>query len=158
MAAPNPEFQSSLRKILTLALYASVAVGILAALMKMQQYAAGDSLLTIALSATSGVFFLSAYIPVQHSESLKPDFYATILFKVLYIGSSVMVIGILFTLLHLHGAQEMMLIGVSATSVATLVSAILFLKNPDNWQVLKRAFLSALSVLLIAGFLFLRMN
>jgi hypothetical protein len=156
METPPLNFQQSLRKILTVVLYVSLALAVLGVLLKMQQQSYSDSILMVSLSALAGVLFLSAHMPIPIAEGLKPDLYATIMSKVLYIGSSVTIVGILFTLLHLKGAPDMMLIGCLSAGAASIVSGVLFLKNGDNWVVLKKAFITGVAVVLVGGYFIIK--
>ena len=156
MERPQTNFQQSLAKILTVIFYASIALAVLGVLLKIQQQSYGDSIVMVSLSALAGALFLNAYMPMPLSEELKPDLYATIMSKVLYIGSSVTVVGILFTLLHLNGASNMLLIGSLSAGVASIVSGVLFLKNGDNWVVLKKAFITGVTVVLVGGYFIMK--
>lgn len=139
-------FQQSLAKILSIIIYASLAFAVLGILLKTQYQSAGDTILMVSLSALAGALFLSAFMPVNIPEGLKPDLYSIIIYKVIYIGSSVAVIGILFTLLHLNGAPNMLLVGSLTAGAASIFSGVLFLKNGDNWVVLKQAFITGVAV------------
>jgi hypothetical protein len=152
METPPIHFQQSLRKILTVILYAAVAFTVLGILLKTQEYSAGDGVLMASLSALSGCLFLHAFLLPNSPADSKPDLYAFILLKVLYIGSAVAVMGILFSILHLPGAPKMLTIGSSTTGIACVFSASLFVKNSDNWSVLKVAFAWGLAAALVSGY------
>jgi hypothetical protein len=102
-----------------LILLAALAVSLLARYLQMNGYMTG---LQISLSGLAGVYFLMAYRPpASQPEGERKGFAdllaVTILPKVLWIGCAVGAIGILFYLLQLEGARQMMLIHTGAGGI-----------------------------------------
>jgi uncharacterized membrane protein YjjP (DUF1212 family) len=58
METPPLNFQQSLRKILTVVLYVSLALAVLGVLLKMRQQSYSDSILMVSLSAMAGMLLL----------------------------------------------------------------------------------------------------
>ena len=112
-------------------------------------YTGATELLMIGLSTLAGVYFLMAFMMIQLPPDCKPTLYSFMLYKLIYISSAVTVIGILFALLKLPGANQMLLIGCGGLGVSILFSAVLIGINRDNMFVLKTPFLRGLGLLLL---------
>lgn len=156
MEKTSLEFVARLRKVIRIISYIALVGIVLAVLMKLQHLQGADTVLMLSMSLLAGVTFLKAYIPADVNEDLKPDLYATVISKVLFIGSSVLLIGILFSFLHLQGAINMLMIGTATTGMAAVFSIILITKNSDNIPLLKEPLMWGIATLLFAGLLMIR--
>jgi hypothetical protein len=76
----------------------------------------GQEAVMITMSVLSGFYFISAYFQPDLQGLL-----GIIATKVIAIASSVCIIGLLFAMLHLVGAAEMLMIGVSSLTGALLI-------------------------------------
>ena len=86
-----------------------------------------NEMLTLSLVTLAGVFFLRSFSPPKNKPEKTAGaglFYQTMLPKLMGIGSSVCLIGFLFYLLHLEGADQMLLIG-TGTLAGCLVGSIM---------------------------------
>lgn len=156
MEKTSLEFIARLRRLIKIISYIALVGIVLAMLMKVQHYQGADTFLMLSMSLLAGTVFLKAYIPAEVKEDIKPDLYATVISKVLFIGSSVLLIGILFSFLHLEGAKDMLLIGTLSTGAAAVFSIILITKNSDNIPLLKEPLMWGIATLLFAGLLMIR--
>lgn len=156
MEKTSLEFVARLRRLIKIISYVALVGIVLAVLMKLQHLQGAETFLMLSMSLLAGVVFLKAYIPADVKEDIKPDLYATVISKVLFIGSSVLLIGILFSFLHLAGAKDMLLIGTLTTGAATVFSIILITKNSDNIPLLKEPLMWGIATLLFAGLLMIR--
>jgi hypothetical protein len=95
----------------------------------------GAELLMITMSILATFYFVSAYTPLPGSGLL-----VIVATKVIGIASSVCVIGLLFTALHLTGSANMLMIGISALSIAGLLLLYTWLtaKNNHHFSLLLR--------------------
>ncbi|MBS1505195.1 MAG: hypothetical protein JSS79_01005 [Bacteroidetes bacterium] len=94
-------------------------------------YSYSEEIIIISLSALSGIYFLMTYVPraSQNEEGQNDDnqkgmlglLGSTIAPKIISIGSSVTVIGILFAIEQWNGFREMILIGSSSLTGAVVV-------------------------------------
>lgn len=112
-------------------------------------YTGANQMLMIGLSTLAGVYFLMAFMMIQLPPDCKPTLYSFMLYKLIYISSAVIVIGILFALLKLPGADQMLLIGCGGLGVSLLFSAVLIGINRDNMVVLKTPLFRGLGLLLV---------
>jgi len=131
--------------------------------LKMLHYP-GDEIVIISLSVLSGIYFLSAYTPPpvedeSEEKNQQQGFGAllgrTIVPKVLGIGSSVCVIGVLFTIEHYSGFREMLLIGSTSLAAASLLGLLTTMNNERARKALSPMLLRAVPLMLIA-FYFLK--
>lgn len=156
MEKTSLEFVARLRRLIKIISYVALVGIVLAVLMKLQHLQGADTALMLSMSLLAGVVFLKAYIPADVKADIKPDLYATVISKVLFIGSSVLLIGILFSFLHLQGAINMLMIGTATTGMAAVFSIILITKNSDNIPLLKEPLMWGIATLLFAGLLMIR--
>jgi hypothetical protein len=92
----------------------------------------GDPLLMITMVTLAAFYFVSAYFIPDAGELL-----AIVSTKVLSISSAVCIVGILFTILNLTGALEMLMIGViSLVSAGVLVGYYAVTSWSPNYLVL----------------------
>lgn len=87
--------------------------------------------LTASLTALAAVFFLRAFSPPKKKPEETDIRTHVLLPKLLGIGSSVCLIGFLFYLLHLEGADQMLLIG-TGTLAGCLVGSIMAAVKSSN--------------------------
>lgn len=113
------------------------------------RYPGANELLMIGLSTLAGVSFLMAFMMLQIPSTCNPNLYSFILYKLIHIASSVTLIGILFALLKLKGADQMLLMGCGALGVSLLFSAALMGINRDNQVVLKSPLFRSFPLLIV---------
>ena len=122
-------------------------------LFKILNYPGFADLLMIGLMTLASTYFLSAYIlfPGVDNKEKKSlaDLLPAILRKVMYIGLSVYWVAFLFTILHLKGANEMMVIGLGSLVIAAIVSMALVLGNRDRMTLLQAPLIRTVLTLLI---------
>ena len=87
--------------------------------------------ITASLTALAAVFFLRAFSPPKKKPEETDIRTHVLLPKLLGIGSSVCLIGFLFYLLHLEGADQMLLIG-TGTMAGCLVGSIIAAVKSSN--------------------------
>lgn len=92
-----------------------VLLVILSVLLKISGFTGSDEALMISMTLLAGFYFLSAYFMVEMNTIMM-----VITLKIFSIASSVCIIGLLFTMLNLTGAQQMLLIGAASMGLATL--------------------------------------
>lgn len=157
--APQPS-------IIKLTKYVPVIEGICLAafivgyIMKIQGFS-GNEVVIISLSILSGIYFIGAYTPPPpreaDEENTQKGFGAllgeTIVPKILGIGMSVSVIGILFMLQKWNGFREMLLIGSTALAGATVVGLVTTLNNEKARRALGPLFLRAIPLMLVGIYL-----
>jgi hypothetical protein len=110
-------------------------------------------MLMIGLLTLATTYFLSAYTVVPQASSPDKkgfaDLLPAILRKLLFIGLSVYWVAFLFTILHLNGANEMMIIGLGTIVICSVVSMVLILGNRERMTWLKDPLLRVVITLLI---------
>lgn len=123
---------------------------------------ANYELLTIGMSTLAVVYFLSGYVPNsqpgrEQGEKPKQDFFdllaTSICVRMTWISCSVTLIGALFGLLHLNGAQEMLMIGCLALIATVLIMSIYSLTR--NGSVLMPLFYRAVPVGVFGIYMFM---
>jgi uncharacterized membrane protein YfcA len=124
-------FAGLFAKILPAVEKAALITVIAGSAFKILHYTGANMLLLIGLVTLAGTWYLMAFSPKQPSEDEAgtpagpKDFFSllvsTILPKVMGIAGAVTVIGILFYLLHMPGATQMLLIGSCSCAAATLI-------------------------------------
>ena len=126
----------------------------------MMHFIGSNELIIISLSVLSGIYFLGAYVPrMPLNETEKPQlgFAAllggTIVPKILGIGLSITVIGVLFCIMHFNGFREMLLIGSTSLTGATVVGWLVTSSNERNREALKPLLMRALVMMLIGYYL-----
>jgi hypothetical protein len=150
MQNPTPDFEVFLRRVLSLALWVSLLLALAGISFKILQLPFANELLITGLASLACVYFLMAFTLPQIPAGIQPFIYSTIVYKVLYIASSVTTMGVLFRLLHLEGSHQMLMIGMLTLGAGCLVAALFFLLKSDNWILLKEAFIRAITLLLLA--------
>jgi len=148
MATPNT-FPSTLYKILTWVQRLAMVLALVGFLFKTLHLTGGTEFLLLGFLTLAIVYFLLAFVPPYIPADTNPDLYVTILSKILYIGSSVTLIGALFYTLKLEGSINMLLMGCGSVAIALLVSAVFIGRKRDNWTVLDDVFIRSMTVLLI---------
>ncbi len=138
------------RKILPNVQHVALLIAVVGFIFLILHYPGADQLLIIGFSTLSMAYFLMAFMPLYIPIGCKPDLYATVVYKIIYIGCSVATIGILFQFLKLNGALDLLRIGSAATGVAMIISVILTARKNDNWIVLKNAIIRGAGILLLS--------
>ncbi len=138
------------RKILPNVQHVALLIAVVGFIFLILHYPGADQLLIIGFSTLSMAYFLMAFMPLYIPVGCKPDLYATVVYKILYIGCSVATIGILFQFLKLNGALDLLRVGSAATGVAMIISVMLIARKNDNWIVLKNAIIRGAGILLLS--------
>jgi hypothetical protein len=127
---------------------------------KVLHLAGADEMLMIGLMTLAAACFLSGFTLVPVTDDGKPrgfaDLLPVILRKVLYIGLAVFLVGFLFALLHLEGANEMLMMGVGALATGTVLSMALILGNRERMVVLQAPLIRSVVVLVFSLVSYLR--
>ncbi len=124
-------FIGQLAKIFPVVETAALACIIAGSAFKIMHYTGANMLLLIGCSALATTWYLMAFVPASTAEDetdapkAPGDFFSllisTILPKIMGIAGAVTVIGILFRLLHMPGAGQMLLVGSSACGAAMAI-------------------------------------
>lgn len=138
------------RKILPNVQHVALLIAVVGFVFLILHYPGADQLLMIGFSTLAMAYFLMAFMPIYIPAGCKPDVYATIVYKIIYIGCSVATLGILFQFLKFNGAYDILRIGSAATGIAMIISVILIARKNDNWIVLKNAIIRGGGLLLIS--------
>ena len=149
--------QRTLKRYIPYVQQAALALSVAGLVFFYMNYAGAGQLLILGLSLLSGAYFLWAFMPMDTPPHAEPDTYAALIHKLIYISCSVLLIGVLFTLLHLEGHHEMMLIGGIALMTALAGAIILMIKKRENFVSLRDAFIRGISSALL-GLLVLSQN
>lgn len=136
-----------------LILLAILGASLLARYFQMDVYMTG---LQISLSGLAGVYFLMAYrppapLPEGEKKGFAQLLSQTILPKILWIGCAVGAIGIMFYLLQLEGAREMLLIHAASGGIG--VGMFLAFRQTSDSQTLTPVLYRAIPLLLISVYL-----
>ena len=112
--------------------------------------------LQISLSGLAGVYFLMAYrppspLPGGQKKGFAQLFSETILPKVLWIGCAVGAVGIMFHLLQLEGARQMLMIHTASGGVG--IGMFLAFRQTGDTQTLTPVLYRAIPLLLISVYL-----
>jgi hypothetical protein len=117
-----------------------------------------NELLMVGMMTLSSTYFISGFIMIPVPDNGKPKTFAdllpTILRKLMYIALAVYLIGFLFTILHLEGANEMLIIGVGSLIICTAVSMALILGNRERMALLKAPLIRSVAALLLLLLIF----
>ncbi|MGC4020733.1 MAG: hypothetical protein QM734_01715 [Cyclobacteriaceae bacterium] len=131
-------------------------------IMKLMQIGPANDIIIISLSALSAIYFLTAQIPLDVGESAIPsnqEFSFRIIGekltpKILAIGSSCSVIGILFTIMQWSGFREMLLIGsISLAFSSVLALLVSSISNEYVRKTIGQRLLRAVPLMLIGFYL-----
>lgn len=137
------------KTILPKVLFISVLVSAIGLVFHFLDLNGKTDILMVGFSSLAGVFFLSAFAVVTVPADSKHSPYALIVFKVLYISSAVLVIGILFSILKMGGYKEMLQIGCGTVGLGVIVAAALVGTNRDNMVILMRPFVMGIPLFLL---------
>jgi hypothetical protein len=126
-------------------------VSVAGILFKILHLPGADELLTIGLMTLSSTYFISGFIVVPIPDDGKPkgfaDLLIVILRKVMFIGLAVCLVGFLFALLHLAGANEMLMIGIGTLAMSILMSMVLVLGKRERMALLEAPLIRGIVVL-----------
>jgi putative Mn2+ efflux pump MntP len=149
--------QRTLKRYIPYIQQAALALSVAGLVFYYMKYTGAGELLMLGLSLLSGAYFLWAFLPMDTPPHSEPDAYAALVHKLIYISCSVLLVGVLFTFLHLEGHHEMMLIGGITLLVALAGSIMLMIKKRENFVSLRDAFVRGISSALL-GVLVLSQN
>jgi hypothetical protein len=140
-----------LSKILRWGELAGILLTASAILLKITEVPLASQLFLIGLSTLAIIYFLMGFAIQPLNPGKKKiefiDLVVNKLQKIMYIGVSVLCISYLFTILHLNGANEMMLIGLFTLLSCLVVSMIMILLNRDRMTLLKSPLVRSLALL-----------
>lgn len=121
------------------------------------------SITMISLTSLSCIAFLNAYRPSQVPPAEEESPYGFkellayhILPKVLWIGTSVLLIGILFYILKLEGMLDMIFIGGTSVAIATFLLVIIKLTGTKHMEYVTPALYRSTPVLIIGIYIYLQ--
>jgi hypothetical protein len=118
---------------------------------KVLHLAGADQMLMIGLMTLATTYFLSGFVLVPAPDDSKQksfvDLMPVVLRKILYIGLSVFLVGFLFGLLHLAGANEMLLMGIGTLLSGTLLAMVLVLGKRERMALLQSPLIRSVVVL-----------
>jgi hypothetical protein len=109
-------------------------------------------ILTIGFSSLAAVYFLSAFTRVSIPAGNQHSTNALLLYKLIYISTSVILIGVLFYILQMEGYQNMLMIGCGTLGIGVLGAAILVGTNKANMVILKRPLIIGLPMILLGAY------
>lgn len=117
-----------------LVLMAALGISLLTYYLRVSGAATG---IQLSLSGLAGVYFLMAYrppaqVPSGEKKGFSELLSQTILPKILWIGCAVGAIGILFQLLKLDGAREMLTIHAASGGIGIILFGILALQRGND--------------------------
>jgi len=120
---------------------------------KVLNYPGFAELLMIGLLTLSATYFLSAYMVVQDTNDKEKKGLADVLpfslRKFFYMGLSIYWIAFLLAILHLSGADEMLIFGLGTLLITTFVAMILVLGNRERMKHLQAPLVRTVITLLI---------
>ena len=97
-----------------------------------------DEILLIVLSLLSTAYFLRAFIPITEQEPAQTGtlgiFGGSIVPRVAMLACSVVIVGINFQLLHLHGSEDMLFIGCIALGITIAFAIMLLLNDREKYR------------------------
>lgn len=139
-----------------------IAIGLLSKFIHVD----GSGIISVSLIGLAVIFFLYAYQPLltEKSEGVNPGFREllawSILPKVIWIGSSISVLGIAFYLFHLNseGYKKMLMIGGSASGIAMAVLGALLVAGVKNSKDVTPILFRAVPLLLVDGYILFGMQ
>jgi hypothetical protein len=138
-----------------------IAIGgtLVGAMFMYQKLDGGPEILMIFMSILAVVYFLKSYDRVSSAGDSAPrgfiDLLAlTIIPKTSGIACAVGINGVLFSILKLNGAMEMLMIGTTVLSVAVVLSLIFILTRPNSSGHLVQWLYRSVPILLISAYFF----
>ena len=109
-------------------------------------------ILLVGLLTLATVYFLGSFRVVTHNAATSKmglaDILPFTLTKVMFIGISVLCIAYLFTILHLKGANEMMIVGLLTLILCVCISAVMISGKRDRMTILKPTLIRSILALL----------
>jgi hypothetical protein len=152
MTTPR-SFTTQLAKILKWIEILAIVVSVFGLIFKVLHLAGANSMLMIGLFTLSTAYFLSAFVFIADEDDNAKKGFADVLpvmlRKIMFIGLSVCWIGFLFTILHLNGATEMLLISFISMGGGCLASMILILGNRRRMKHLQAPLIRVVITVLI---------
>jgi hypothetical protein len=117
-------------------------------------------LIMFSLLSLSGVYFLKAYQPKDVPQDEKSGFNELLGYvmipKVLYIGASISLVGILFHILKIEGVEQLLLIGSLSLGAGILILGFLIVGGLRHKVVVLPDLYRAIPVAFVAAYLLLR--
>lgn len=142
--------QRILKRYLPYLQQAALALSVAGLVFHYMNYSGATEILLVGLSLLSAAYFLWAFLPMESAPHSVPDTYAALVHKVIYLGCSVILVSVLFTLLHLEGHHQMLLIGGMSLLIALAGAIFLMIKTRENFVSLRDAVIRGISSSLLA--------
>jgi hypothetical protein len=142
--------QRTLKRYIPYIQQAALALSVAGLVFHFMDYSGARELLMSGLLLLSSAYFLWAFLPMESAPHSEPDTYAAMVHKLIYISCSVILVGVLFTLLHLEGHHQLMLVGGISLLMALAGTIILMIKKRENFVSLRDAFIRGISSALLS--------
>jgi hypothetical protein len=142
--------QRILKRYIPYVQQAALAVSVAGLVFHYMNYSGANKLLLFGLILLSAAYFLWAFLPMESAPHSAPEAYTALIHKLIYISCSVVLMGVLFTLLHLEGHHELTLIGGISLLIALAGAILLMIKKRENFVSLRDAFIRGISSALLA--------
>jgi hypothetical protein len=157
---PSP-FISKLKTFLPIAEITCIAGFAVGFMLTKQDNPLGREIVMLSLGGLSVIYFLTAYLPPDARPSEESEQKAgfltllgrTIAPKLLAVGSSVMVIGILFAVQQMKGSEQMLLVASATLAGASLVGFVSISKDETARKILGPLLLRSVPLLFIGIYL-----
>jgi hypothetical protein len=138
---PNPACMfSALPKITKWTEFLGITVCAVGYVFKVMHYAGANELLLLGFLTLASTYLVSGFIVIALPDGYEPksffDLLPILLRKVMYLALSVYLLGILFKILHLGGANPMLLVGVATLAIGLLLSVVLIVGNRQRMEIL----------------------
>ena len=155
---PRPSFVQKFSSFLPFLEIIAILVSVVGVVFVVLHLPGGHELAMVGLSFLACIYFISSSllppIPESDKDRNAPKgfvdlFLRTFLRKIIYIGCSVSVIGLLFTLLKLNGSHELTSIAASVLGACCVLSVLAVFINSNNLLFLKAPLARAIPLLLI---------
>jgi hypothetical protein len=130
-----------------------IIVSLIGVALKILHLQGAIEVLMLGMMTISSTYFISGFIMVAVPDDGKPKTFAdllpTILRKLIYISLSIYLVGLLFVILHLAGANEMLIIGVGTLVICTAISMVLILGKRERMTLLRAPLIRSVIALLL---------
>lgn len=160
---PTPAFVQILAKILTVGEVVTILLSLAGVTFKVMHWTYANELLMLGLSGLSGVYFLRAFqMPTPEPDTKTAtekkgvlDLLAlAVLPKLGGISMSVALTGLLFGLLHLAGAAEMLMIGTSSLLGCLAIAFLAVATNAPKYPQVIGFLYRGIPIFIIAAYAF----
>ncbi len=139
-------FAQLLPKILGILEFIAIVVSMIGVGFKTMHWYFGNEFLIMGLGTLAITLFQTSFLPSPQAN----DVLQNIVNKLGYIGSSVGIIGILFSLLHFNGAHEMIFISMLTLGGVVLATGFLTMRKNESLTKLKPMLMRGVPILLIS--------